>query len=509
MSVAPLLPALPVIVPLVAGAVSLVAWRSLRLQRAVGMAGSLGLLASAAALLWEVDRSGILVLQAGDWPAPFGITFAVDRLGAVMTLLAAITGVATFLFSPGSVEASRQRLLYYPLLSVLLAGVCGAFLTGDIFNLYVWFEVLLMSSFALLALGGTRLQTEGAVKYVTLNLLSSALFLIAVGLIYGELGTLNMAEIALKIREGGASAETTAVSILLMTAFGIKAAAFPLFFWLPASYHTPPFAVSAIFAGLLTKVGVYALIRAFTTIFVQDPEFTHAILLVAAALTMVTGVLGAAAQQEFRRVLSFHIVSQIGYMVMGLALFTPLAIAGSVFYLIHHIVVKANLFLVAGLAHRLRGTSSLKVAGRVCLAETAPLVCVIFLVAALSLGGIPPLSGFFAKLILLQAGVEQEAYLIVAIAVVVGLLTLFSMTKIWAEAFWKGPDPGSDRPAGPAPPPPTRTMVATCGGLAALTVLIGIFAGPVFTFAERTAGQLLDRDAYIEAVLGPGTGAAP
>lgn len=508
MTAAPLLPALPVIVPLLSAAVSLVAWRSLRLQRLLGMAGALGLFASAVALLIEVDRSGILVLQAGAWPAPFGITFAVDRLGAVMTLLAATIGLATFLFSPGSVDLRRQRLLYYPLLSVLLAGVCGAFLTGDLFNLYVWFEVLLMSSFALLALGGTRLQTEGAVKYVTLNLLSSALFLIAVGLLYGELGSLNMAEIALRIRDGGDGVEVTAVAILLMTAFGIKAAAFPLFFWLPASYHTPPFAVSAIFAGLLTKVGVYALIRAFTTIFVQEPEFTHSILLVAAGLTMVVGVLGAAAQQEFRRVLSFHIVSQIGYMIMGLALFTPLAIAGTVFYLVHHIVVKANLFLIAGLAHRLRGTSSLKEPGRICLAEAAPLVSVLFLVAALSLGGIPPLSGFFAKLLLLQAGIEREAYTIVAIAVVVGLLTLFSMTKIWAEAFWKGPPeaPEGAPPEEPARARPTRAMVATCGGLAAATVVIGLFVGPIFAFAERAAGQLLDRDSYIEAVLGPAAG---
>jgi len=509
-SAMPLLPILPVVIPLATAALSLLAWRSLPIQRALGMVGAAGLLAAAIALLVETDRSGILVLQSGDWPAPFGISFVVDRFSAIMTLLAGISGVATLLYSPGSVDGRRQRLLYYPLISVLLAGVCGAFLTGDIFNLYVWFEVLLMSSFALLALGGTRLQIEGAIKYVTLNLLSSMLFLISVGLLYGALGTLNMAEIALKVRQAEHPETITAVAILFMTAFGIKAAAFPLFFWLPASYHTPPFAVSAVFAALLTKVGVYAMIRAFTTIFVQEPEFTHAILLVAAGLTMVTGVLGAAVQQEFRRVLAFHSVSQIGYMLMGLALFTPLAIAGSIFFIVHHNIVKSNLFFISGLAHGYRGTSSLRRAGRVCLWTATPLTCVLFLVAALSLAGIPPLSGFFAKFLLVKAGLQAEAWLIVAVAVVVGLLTLFSMTKIWSEAFWKGPDenPREQREArelrqGRADTPPTRLMIVVCAGLALLAVLIGVFAGPAVGLAERAAGQLLDGDSYIRAVLGP------
>ncbi|MGA1392247.1 MAG: proton-conducting transporter membrane subunit, partial [Phycisphaerales bacterium] len=270
---------------------------------------------------------------------------------------------------------------------------------------------------------------------------------------------------------------------------------------------------AAVFA-IMTKVGVYAMVRAFTTMFVQDVAFTHTILLVGAGLTMVVGVLGAAAQQEFRRVLSFHIVSQIGYMLMGLALFTPLAIAGTVFYVIHHIVVKANLFLVAGLAHGLRGTSSLKVPGRISLYRSAPLVCAVFLIAALSLAGVPPLSGFFAKFVLLEAGAESGSWAIVAVAAAVGLLTLFSMTKIWAEAFWKGPEEGSPAPfplsaaRGREDLPPGRAMMATTVALAALTVAIGAFAGPVFELAERTAAELLDGEGYIRAVLGEGAASA-
>ena len=273
--------------------------------------------------------------------------------------LTGITGLAVAVYSLGSIDAGREAHGYHPLFHVLLMGVSMAFLTGDLFNLYVAFEVMLMASFVLLALGGERAQLEGAVKYVTLNLLSSAVFLAAVGVLYGVAGTLNMADLALAVQRGTAPGLVTTLACLFLVAFGIKAAVFPLFFWLPASYHTPPVAVSALFAGLLTKVGVYALVRAFTLVFTGDTALTHGLILAVAVLTMVTGVLGAAAQFEFRRVLSFHIVSQIGYMVLGLGLFTPLALAGTVFYLIHHIVVKTNLFLVGGIVKRLGGTLEL------------------------------------------------------------------------------------------------------------------------------------------------------
>ena len=256
-------------------------------------------------------------------------------------------------------DRRREAFGYYPLVHALLLGVCGAFLTGDLFNLYVWFEVMLMASFVLLALGGERAQLHGAIKYVTLNLVSSAVFLAAVGILYGVTGTLNMADLARKLRRDRRTRRSvTAVAMLFLVAFGIKAAVFPLFFWLPASYHTPPGAVSALFAGLLTKVGVYALIRVFTLLFVRDVGYTHMLILVLSGLTMVTGVLGAVAQREFRRVLSFLIIGQIGYMIMGLGLFTPAGLAGPIFYIVDHVVVMTNLFLVTSVVRRLCGTSS-------------------------------------------------------------------------------------------------------------------------------------------------------
>jgi multicomponent Na+:H+ antiporter subunit D len=487
---------LPILLPLLTAALALLAWRRRVAQRLLGVTGAAASLVVALALLVEVDRRGIQALQVGGWPAPFGITLVADLFSAIMIVLTALIGLAVAVYSLASMDAGREAFGYYPLLHLLLMGVSGAFLTGDIFNLYVAFEVMLMASFVLLALGGERAQLEGAIKYVTLNLVSSALFLIAVGLLYGTVGSLNMADLAGRLRGDVSPGLLTALAMLFLVAFGIKAAVFPLFFWLPASYHTPPVAVSAVFAGLLTKVGVYALIRVFTLLFVQDVGFTHGLILVVAGLTMVTGVLGAVAQSEFRRILSFHIVSQIGYMVMGLGLYTPLALAGSVFYIVHHIIVKTNLFLVAGIVHRLRGTYELKPLGGLYRDHLG--LAALFLIPALSLAGMPPLSGFLAKLSLVRAGLEAQSYAIVVVALAVGLLTLVSMTKIWAEAFWKAaPLPAGSAPASGQPPALLLPVIA----LAAITVALGLVGAPIFALSTRAAAQLLDPSAYIAAVL--------
>ena len=488
----------PIVLPMLLAIVSLLAAGAPRLQRGIAAVGTALLTALSVTLLLRVRADGIHALQVGNWPAPFGITLAADLFAAIMVVLSSVTGFAVALYSIAAREIARERHGYYPLLMVLLMGVNGAFLTGDIFNLYVWFEVMLMASFVLLALGGEKAQIEGAVKYVALNFLSSALFLAAAGLLYGAVGTLNMADLAVKIRAHEDHGLTTVMALLLLAAFGIKAGIFPLFFWLPASYHTPPPAVSALFAGLLTKVGVYAMIRVFTLIFPLEPDFTQPLLLWLAALTMVTGVLGAAAQHEFRRILSFHIVSQIGYMIMGLALFTPLAVAGAVFYILHHILVKTNLFLVSGVVHYLRGTGELKDLGGFYRAR--PGLALLFLIPALSLAGLPPLSGFFAKLMLLVAGVQSAAYPLVAIALAVSLLTLFSMTKIWGEVFWKAaPAPAQGSVSPPADIPALLRPIAL---LATLTVVIGLSAGPLFDLAIEAANQLMNPDHYIHAVLG-------
>jgi multicomponent Na+:H+ antiporter subunit D len=492
-------------VPLSTASICFVVRRNRSLQEAISLTGAALLFVVAALLLARTWTDGIVVAQIGNWPAPYGITLVADLLAAVMVMITAITGLLIAVYAGADIDAAREQAGFHAFYHVLLAGICGAFLAGDLFNLYVWFEVMLIASFVLLSLGGERAQLDGAVKYLALNLVSTVLFLSAVGLLYGITGTLNMADLNRAVPAAVALGHVgviDAIAVMFMVAFGIKAAVFPLYFWLPAAYHTPPVAVTAIFAAMLTKVGVYALIRMFTLVFTQDTAYTHGLLLWVAVLTMISGVLGAAVQNDIRRILSFHIISQIGYMILGLALLTPLAVAGAVFYLLHHIIVKANLFLIGGVARRTGGSFDLNALGG--LYRHQPWLAVLFLIPAFSLAGFPPLSGFWAKLILIRASLDAEAWWAAAAALAVGLMTVFSMTKIWTYAFWK------PRPEGTVPPPPLpRTtlcwLVAPIVAMATLTCIIGLWPEPFVRFAERAAAQLLDPAAYVAAVLGSGS----
>lgn len=488
---------LPIVIPFLTAIICILAYKNYALQRQISMVGSFLLFGVVIWVFTAVYQNGPLSVQPGNWPAPFGITWVVDLLSAIMLVLAGLMMVAVAIYARADIDEHRESLGYYPLYNFLMMGVCGSFTTGDVFNLYVWFEIMLISSFVLLELGGDRRQLEGAIKYMTINVIASMIFLSAVGILYGLTGTLNMADLRGALATAPPGMVIT-VSMMFLVGFGIKAALFPLYGWLPSAYHTPPTAISAIFSGLLTKVGVYALIRVFTLMFVQDVSYTHNILLWVAGFTMVAGVLGAASQVEFRRILSFHIVSQIGYMVMGLALFTPLALAGAIFYIIHHIVVKTNLFLVSGVVNRLKGTYQLKKIGG--LYKKRPFLGILFLIPALSLAGIPPLSGFWAKFALVRAGLEAQSYWIVVASLVVSVLTLFSMTKIWAEAFWAPePDEGADLEV---PPADWWQRVIPVAALCVVTLLIGSTAEWVFQLSLETANQLLDPTLYIQTVLG-------
>jgi multicomponent Na+:H+ antiporter subunit D len=493
---------LPIIIPLAAAAASLLAWHSRNLQRLFGIMGTSALLLASILLLSEVLRNGILVVPVGNWPPPFDITLVADLFSAIMVLMAGIMGLAVSVYSLFSIDHQREKFGYYPLLNILLMGVCGAFLTGDIFNLYVWYEVMLIASFVLISLGGERLQIAGAIKYVTLNLMASALFLAAVGLLYGMVGTLNLADLSQKLNAVDEPGIYLTLAMLFLVSFGIKSAIFPLFFWLPASYHTPPVAVTAIFSGLLTKVGVYSLIRVFTLLFVQDAAYTHTLLLVLAGLTMITGVLGAVAQYEFRRLLSFHIISQIGYLIMGLGLFSASALAAGIFFMVHVILAKSTLFLISGVVQSRQGTFELKQLGG--LYHTSPLLSILFLIPALSLAGIPPLSGFFAKLALIKAGLELQQYSIVAVALGVSVLTLYSMIKIWTEAFWKPlPEPAAAKGAAAYRSGQKRDLqMVPVIILVGLSLALGLAAEPFFALSLQAAEQLLDPSSYILAVLG-------
>lgn len=489
----------PIIIPMMTAVASYL-FRKSPAGRWISLAGTTMLLFASCLLMSDVLDQGVIAAQMSNWDAPFGITLVADLLSGVMVVITAITGLATVVYSFGEIPKRLEQLGFHALLQVLLVGVCGAFLTGDLFNLYVWFEVMLIASFGLLVLGGSREQLDGGIKYVMLNLISTIMFLTGIGLLYGITGTLNMADLHLAVRNVENTGLLTTIAVMFMVAFGVKAAMFPLFFWLPASYHTPPVAVSAIFAGLLTKVGVYSLMRTFTLIFDQDIGFTHTIMLWLAVITMVTGVLGAAAMNDFRRILSFHIISQIGYMILGLALYTPLGLMGAVFYLVHHIIVKANLFFVAGVAKRIAGSTELSRIGG--LYAHAPVLAFLFLIPAFSLAGFPPLSGFWAKFIVVKAALDLDMWLVGGIGLAVGLLTIFSMTKIWGTAFWPDHPDGIKPRLSDIPMGHRLALMLPIVALAALTCIIGLFPEPFVQFAERAAGQLLDPSAYIQTVLG-------
>ena len=477
---------------------------SRQVQRVISSVGAVLLLFFALLLFISVYGSGIQVVQVGSWAMPFGITLVADLFSAIMVVVSGLIGFAVHLYALATMNEEREIFGYYPLYFVLLMGVNGAFLTGDLFNLYVWFEVMLMSSFVLMALGRSQGQTAGAIKYVTLNLISSVIFLASIGILYGLVGTLNMADLAVKFArvqfDTSVSGLINALAAMFLIAFGIKAAVFPLFFWLPDSYFAPHPAVSAVFAGLLTKVGVYAMIRVFTLIFPLNNGFFQELLLWIAGLTMLTGVMGAMAQNEPRRILSFHIISQIGYMIMGLAIFTPLAVSGAVFYIFHHVVVKTNLFLAAGAMEQAAGNRNLAQMGS--LYRRMPVLAVLFLIPALSLAGMPPLSGFFAKLSLLQAGFAVDQFWLVGVALFVSLLTLYSMTKIWTQGFWK-PDPAEEEGISNGHPVemPGAGWYVPMIILAAVTLSIGFGAGVFFPVALQAGQELIDPSMYIEAVF--------
>jgi multicomponent Na+:H+ antiporter subunit D len=467
-----------------------------RWSAAVSMAAVAVSFVAAAGLIMRTSGGEAFAIHAGGWKAPFGIVLVVDAFSALMLGVCQLVVLASLAFAAKTLPDYLKRRHLFPLILLLSFGTCGAFLTGDLFNLYVWFEVLLLSSFALMAMLPGKEARAGTWRYVVINLVSSLLFLGAAGLIYGKTVTLNFADLSVRLAEAESPFLIESSAALLFGAFGIKAALIPLAFWLPSSYPLLPPALSSLFAGLLTKVGLYAFYRVFAMVFAGGDSFPHRDLLFALALvTMVGGVLGAVGQNGMRRILSFHIISQVGYMALALAVFTPLALAAGIFYLGHHIIVKANLFLVTGLVEQRAGSSDLaKVKG---LLHSSPWIAVLFAVPALSLAGLPPLSGFFAKFALLRATLEAGNTLAAIAVVGVGLLTIFSMLKIWRAAFWGGACETSG-------PPPARSLMLTSAALALVTIGIGLACGPVFGLAETAAAALLDPTAYYEAVLGTG-----
>lgn len=472
-------------------------WRNPILQKTCHLMGAVVLLGITGYLFYVVSLQDILVVQLGGYMAPFGITLVVDRLSSIMLLITGIVGFSVSIYAIQDISNWDQRLGFYVAYWILLMGICGAFSTGDLFNLYVWFEVMLIASFVLLVLGNHKIQLDGTMKYVSLNLVATILMLLAIAMLYGMVGTLNMADLAQKLKIYPLTGTVTTIVLLLCIAFAIKSALFPLFFWLPASYHVTNVTTAAIFAGMLTKVGIYGLVR-LTTLIYPDSHYILSLLLFFAGFTMLTGVLGAAAEFHFRRLLSFHIISQIGYMVMGLAIYTPIALAGAIFYIVHHIIVKTNLFLISGICTRIGKTPDIRKLGG--FYRHYPYLAVLFFIPAFSLAGMPPLSGFWGKLILLQAALTSSHYVIAVVSLLTSLLTLYSMTKIWTQVFWK--EQISHEVSTYSFDGNLLVTLFPIVFLAAMTLMIGLFPQLIFKMILQAAEQISHPELYIHAVLG-------
>lgn len=474
----------PVLLPLGTALLTIAVKQRPGLQQVLSLVGALAFLASALMLLKVAAADAPAEMAFGGWDAPYGIAFHVDRLGAVLVLIAALMGVATLLFLLSDADAGPRHPLLLPLLHGLLAGVGGAFSTADLFNLYVWFEVMLICALGLFAIGGRLDQLDASYKYLVLNLLGTLLLLMAVGGIYGATGHLNFA--ALAVASSGLSLGLMTVLLTaLLLAFLIKAGSFPMYAWLPASYHTLPAPVLALFAALLAKVGLYAVLRTAGDVFAPAPELLMEALGWIAAATMLFGVLGAAYHWDMRRILAFHSISQIGYILLAIALSGKAGNAAALFYIVHHSIVKANLFLIAALIWRLTGSYDLRQIGG--LYRLRPALGVLFMIAALSLVGIPPFSGFWPKLLVLQEALLQERYVWTAVALAVSVLTLYSMVKIWMEAFWK------DHPQSEWRPPVVtrlRPAFAVTTGLALLIMVISLNPQPLLTYTRAAAHAL-------------------
>ena len=513
-----------VIIPLVAGLISIMLINRKKLSRLVGVLSYTMMLGLAFSLVMQItdapsEKESILVSQMGGWTAPFGITIVFDSLSGLLICAAAAVGLGAYIHSFSVLNPATERRYYHPLMQMLMFGVNLSFMTGDLFNLFVAFEIMLMASYSLLVIGTGLKQLQQAYKYILLNVLASTIFLMAAGMTYGMFGTLNIADLARIIAEIEADetrslpAGFNALAVMFLLVFGLKGAFFPLWFWLPDTYYTIPISIAGLFGGLLTKVGVYTVARLFPLIFATDGTsmfvdgqliggtsvIIKVILIIAAAFTMFLAVLGAVSQHNVRKILSVHVISQVGYMVFGIAVMTGNALAGCAFYMVQHMVVKCALFLCCGVMEKHAGTDDLDKLGGLLKRDWK--LGVLFFIAAMSLVGLPPLSGFFGKMVIIREGFFEGQWYLGVIGLVTGALTLLSMLKIWSYGYWN-PDKAPTTMKPQAVKASSRPAYAAIVMLVGFALFLGFGAESVYKVAFRAGEQLEQPRHYITAVLG-------
>ncbi|OMP67790.1 Na+/H+ antiporter subunit D [Domibacillus epiphyticus] len=488
------LPILPILIPLVAAIILIFLAKSIYAQRIVSVIASIATIISSIMIMAKVKSDGIQTVDMGSWPAPFGITLVSDMLSVLLVLTASVITLCVILYSFRSIGNGRERFYYYPIVQFLLLGVNGSFTTGDIFNLFVFFEIMLMSSYVLIVIGGTKIQLRESIKYILVNVISSAIFVMAVGFLYSVTGSLNMAHISARISEIGSEPIITVLAVLFLIVFGLKGAIFPLYFWLPGSYSAPPAPILALFGSLLTKVGIYAILRTYTLFFYHDQPFTHDILSLLALLTIVAGVIGALAYRDVKQILIYNIIIAVGVLLFGIATMTDESLAGTVFYLIHDMIIKAALFLLGGIIIYIAGTSNLNKMGGLILQY--PALGWTFLLASFALAGIPPLSGFTGKLLIVRSGFAEGEYVGAIVVLLSSLAVLYSVVNLFMGAFWKTTET-------PLPDVKKRTgsLFIPVVVLVLLSVLYGVGTEFVYPYVMHAVDVLIHPEIYIDAVL--------
>ncbi|WP_226669482.1 Na+/H+ antiporter subunit D [Metabacillus litoralis] len=485
---------LPIVIPFLAGIILIFFNKNIKAQKLISAFASLLAIVVSVMIVHTVHVNGIQSLAIGNWEAPYGIVLVADMYASLLVLTTSIIGLTALLFAFSSITPDREKFYFYPVVQFLLLGVTGAFLTGDIFNLFVFFEVMLMSSYMLIVLGSSKIQLRESIKYILVNIISSALFVIAVAYLYAVTGTLNMADLSVKIADMGQTGLLTVIAILFLVIFGLKGAIFPLYFWLPGSYQAPPAVITALFGALLTKVGIYSITRVYTLIFYHEPSYTHQILAWLAALTIIFGAIGAIAYWDIKKIIIYNIITAVGVILFGIAANTPNGVEGSIYYLVHDMIIKGALFFIVGAIIAITGTSNLrKFSG---LISSHPLLGWMFFISTLSLAGIPPLSGFIGKLKIIQGGFEAEEYTIAFVVLLSSLLVLYSVMKIFINGFWGEPtneDVYKDKSV--------KGLILPIAILLILSIAYGFGVESISPYITQATDTLLDPTIYIQAVL--------
>lgn len=483
----------PVVIPLFIGMLLIIFQKNIQLQRVLSLVALFITSVISVVLMRQIKDEGIQTLQLGGWEAPFGITFVGDMFSALLLLATSVVSICCLIYSFSSIGRKQEKLYFYPLFLFLVTGVNGSFLTGDLFNLYVCFEVFLVASYVLITMGGEKRQLGESLKYIFTNIISSAFFLIGVAYLYSITGTLNLAHLSIRIAEIGQDGLVTTVAFLFLIVFALKAGLL-LYYWLPGSYSVPPTAIASIFAALLTKVGIYAIFRMFTLIFYHEPQITHLFIGILAAITMVLGGLGAIGYWDVRKILTFNVVISVGFILAGLVSLTPVGITGSIYYLLHDMLIKGLVFMIGGTIIHVTGTSNLKeISG---LIRLHPLLGWMFFIAALSMVGIPPLSGFLGKVFITEGTFEANYVWLGGIGLLASLFILYSMIKIFMNAFWGETILSAEQEKGV-----TKGLLLPIALLTVASLTLGIGAEGLASYVAQAAEELLNPSHYINAVF--------